>query len=166
MLIEADGGYLLVGIGCNVESRPEIIHNGKEGGRPATCLREHQETSFSVSEGSHYVHVDAVGLADASTLSAKDKSRAGAEIVELGAALESINISEQMPPEASRELAAELAQSIFGWVEQGEDSVQAVLADFERHMDFSPQVGGARRSKIGMLAFSERVWLWLWLFLL
>ena len=33
--------YVVVGIGCNINSKPSITSSGANGGRPATCIREH-----------------------------------------------------------------------------------------------------------------------------
>ncbi len=46
VLIEVDRDFILIGIGVNISSRPDIIGTGADSGRPATCLYEH-----IVSEG-------------------------------------------------------------------------------------------------------------------
>ena len=41
ILIEIENNIVLVGIGCNVCEAPMINTNGIEGGRPSTCLKNH-----------------------------------------------------------------------------------------------------------------------------
>ena len=41
MLIEIEGNFMLIGIGCNVGYSPDVLATGRDGGRPASCLRRH-----------------------------------------------------------------------------------------------------------------------------
>jgi hypothetical protein len=49
--MELDGDRLFIGIGCNVVQAPSIELTGADGGRPATCIKDHYISSGSI-EGS------------------------------------------------------------------------------------------------------------------
>ena len=41
ILIEVEGDYMLIGIGCNIMTAPAVENVGTENGRQATCLSRH-----------------------------------------------------------------------------------------------------------------------------
>ena len=41
VLIEVEGDYMLIGIGCNIMTAPAIENVGADNGRQATCLSRH-----------------------------------------------------------------------------------------------------------------------------
>lgn len=49
MLIELDSSYMVIGIGCNVMSAPEVAVAGANGGRPATHLSKYITSPSSSS---------------------------------------------------------------------------------------------------------------------
>mmetsp|Transcript_18185 Transcript_18185/g.17522 ORF Transcript_18185/g.17522 Transcript_18185/m.17522 type:complete len:287 (+) Transcript_18185:316-1176(+) len=43
VLIEIEGDFMLVGIGCNVMTAPDVQSTGEDNGRPSTCLANHMQ---------------------------------------------------------------------------------------------------------------------------
>lgn len=43
VLIEIEGDFMLVGIGCNVMTAPVVQSTGEDNGRPSTCLANHMQ---------------------------------------------------------------------------------------------------------------------------
>ena len=45
VLIEVEGDFMIIGIGCNVLTAPVVESTGGDNGRTATCLARHMDCS-------------------------------------------------------------------------------------------------------------------------
>lgn len=115
MLIEMEGDYLLVGIGCNVMSLPEIPSTGENGGRLATCLREYNEEMSALWK--EYLPVRETRPPESS----------GYQLA-----------TEVHQVDFHKKLALEIISSFRDWLQQF-DRNDVVIEDFSRLMDYSPQ---------------------------
>lgn len=114
VLIEIEGDFILIGIGCNIMTAPVVANFGPENGRQATCLVRHITDCINGSETSSSHTVDNQGAA---TFSHTCPS--------LG--------------DLHKEIAAEIYGALSSHVEKHNDTAEQVTTDFERYMDFSPQ---------------------------
>ncbi len=132
VLIEIEGGNLIVGIGCNVLSAPEVAAEGANGGRPATCLAQHNEEM-----GRYLLEVQTVTSTDG--LNAEGSSEEEEEAVEEVVASNTSQVLTLERGDFHKQLALDICQSIDSWLEAQSDSSDTVLSDFEGAMDRSPQ---------------------------
>jgi BirA family biotin operon repressor/biotin-[acetyl-CoA-carboxylase] ligase len=66
ILIEVENDRLLIGIGCNVLTAPEVSNIGAEAGRASTCLADHNNYCAGKTSGSDNEAVSST-LVDASS---------------------------------------------------------------------------------------------------
>lgn len=95
---------MLVGIGCNVMTAPNVETSGENNGRPSTCLADHMQNCEIEISGSNKTCASNVTL-----------------------------------HEIHKEIAAEIFGALSSYTKQPYDSAAAVILDFERYMNFSPQ---------------------------
>ena len=50
VLIEVEGDFMIIGIGCNVLTAPVVESTGGDNGRTATCLARHMDCSKEATE--------------------------------------------------------------------------------------------------------------------
>jgi hypothetical protein len=127
-LIEMEGDYFLVGIGCNVMSIPEIAKVGDDAGRSAACLRDH---SPAIQE-----------LWNAPSEEKKEETCVADKASSEGSSLEvspSLLYSQFGRKEIHKKIILELVTEFQEWLENPFLSNQKIIEDFERNMDFSPQ---------------------------
>jgi hypothetical protein len=117
VLIEIEGDFILIGIGCNIMTAPVVESVGPENGRQATCLIRHVAECYGASESSSSSGSDGVIEDRAITSSGTCPS--------LG--------------ELHKEIAAEIYGALSSYALQHSDTTEQVIADFERYMNFSPQ---------------------------
>lgn len=110
-----DGDHLLVGIGCNLVTTPQVTETGPEGGRPAAALASRN-------------HILRALLPSTTT------SLSG-EVVE--------DLSEEEKESKLRSYCRAITMDIYGaffdWINGQDDSADNVLRDFREHMDMSLQ---------------------------
>ncbi len=124
VLIEIEDGRLFIGVGCNVRTAPQVSALGQNGGRPATCLADHNEQIRATIQ-----NLDTGGAAVVSGLSGD--CDADVDIPS--------SSNELQDGDFHKELAVDVCQAVSDWVEAQSDSADRVLLDFEECMDRSPQ---------------------------
>lgn len=167
VLIEMENDYLVIGIGCNVGHGPKTLDDSpNEDGhvpRPATCLAEHNEDIAATMEALNNDETNKNDESIAGTHSKVMESKGegeGEEVEMDGSGSGTTNpppAAVPLPPnppnpkytllsemdlstrDYHKDLALDICESIRKWVEQADDSVDMVLSDFQRNMDFSPQ---------------------------
>jgi hypothetical protein len=90
VLIEVDSDFLVVGIGCNVMSAPEVAPSGSNGGRPATCIAHHsrevsvdeQADGSATEQGQHLCQSLAESIRDSFVRWIEDGADSPARVVE------------------------------------------------------------------------------------
>lgn len=137
VLMEMSDNCLLIGIGCNVLSAPSAAAAARDGGRPPTSLSHHntQMQAFLLNQ-------PASPPPEEQLLPAK---------IEEEEALISLTgeVQDSVPKPISditgslaegdfyKVLATEICSSIQRWVVSGDDTTEAVVADFQRNMGYS-----------------------------
>lgn len=146
VLIEMEGDYLLIGIGCNVLSAPEVnaaTNNAAASKviRPSTCLAEHnaQYAEFAAElrqSTAQLPHTAEAGAGVDGT--ATDATIASTEgvVPSLGIPIQEVDVR---PSDVHIELGVEICDNLFDWLATGRDSAAQVVQDFERSMDYSAQ---------------------------
>ena len=120
VLIEIEGDFILIGIGCNVMTAPVVDSVGPENGRQATCLIR---------------HIAECNVADASERSSSSSSSG---IIDNQVTMTSLDTCPSLG-ELHKEIAAEIYGALSSYALQHNDTTEQVIADFERYMNFSPQ---------------------------
>ena len=157
---------MLIGIGCNIASAPVVPLLGKDAGRSSTCLALHgpssssQYTSNNIdnndndssSSGSSSDDVSPQPLPEAEVDVGGDATTTATAAVTTPVDNSNINDTGTYYTNLCNELALEitgalsyyLQTSSYPTIDSGtgapSDSVDNVIRDFERHMDFSPQI--------------------------
>lgn len=131
---------LVIGIGCNIGAAPSVSATGKEGGRPATCLAEH---NIEIAETLATLRSISVGL-EADIDSEVGESVLIDQPVVYGeknilVSENSLSLGKLKVGDYHKEIAIEISNKIADWIESGNDSKELVLADFGSNMDYSPQ---------------------------
>jgi len=131
VLIEVNEGRLLVGIGCNVGSSPEVSLTGMEGGRPSTCLERHQYKESENNILSSGSDNQSDNQSDVISQTSVDTSLNGESVGDVW--------SSTMPTdERHNQLAVEIFEAFSAWI-GSVDSARSVIDEFESQMDYSPQ---------------------------
>ena len=159
---------MLIGIGCNIVSAPVVPLFGKEAGRSSTCLALHgpssssQYTSNNIDNNdndssSSGSSSDGVSLQPPPTEADVDVTgQATTTAIDATATVtpieSNINDTDTYYTNLCNELALEITGAISYYltssshptIDSGNsspsDSVDDVIRDFERHMDFTPQI--------------------------
>ena len=147
---------MLIGIGCNIASAPVVPLLGKEAGRSSTCLALHGPTSpvydtpYNMEE-SNSPSSDGVSPQPLTEADIDIDGPAMTTTTAIPAAVDGndINDTDTYYTNLCNELALEITGAISFYltsslptIDSGtpSDSVDDVIRDFERHMDFSPQI--------------------------
>ena len=153
---------MLIGIGCNIASAPVVPLLGKEAGRSSTCLALHGPSSSSKyttnivddndidsSSGSSSDDVSPQPLTDTDIYI---DGQTATTITTSAPNDSNINDTDTYYTNLCNELALEITGAISYYLRSSShptidsgnsspsDSVDDVIRDFERHMDFSPQI--------------------------
>jgi biotin-(acetyl-CoA carboxylase) ligase len=128
MLIEMEGDFLLVGIGCNVMTAPEVATTGIDGGRPPTCIREHNPEIDTVWR--EYQEGLENGQGD-------NKMKEEFEVQKP----ENFSLNPKIgKADFHKKLTIEIVNRFYEWMKkEKEDNNSYVIEEFTRRMDFSPQ---------------------------
>jgi hypothetical protein len=125
MLIEMEGDFLLVGIGCNVMTAPEVASTGIDGGRTATCLREHNVEIETIWR--EYQQTGKEGMEEIKETLMVEK----AEDFRLDPVIGKEDIH--------KKLTVDIVKKFKEWIENQQDDDSTVIEDFSRRMDYSMQ---------------------------
>lgn len=120
VLIEIEGDFILIGIGCNIMTAPVVDSVGPENGRQATCLIRHISECTGAGASAGESSSSSNGIADNQAI---------------------MTSSDTCPSlgELHKEIAAEIYGALSSYALQHNDTTEQVIADFERYMNFSPQ---------------------------
>jgi hypothetical protein len=111
---------MVVGIGCNILSSPEVPEGGRDGGRLAACL---------------YDHIAPDSLADGYTVNLKRFTQSHPSI----SWSSYIPNGSDSPPYPLRDaLAEDICSRVVDWIEgERSDTPDGVIRDFEKNMSFN-----------------------------
>jgi hypothetical protein len=112
-----ENDHLLIGIGCNVMTAPEVSTLGSEAGRSSTALYLHNAMMAQSK------------LTIASSLSSNDFDPPPQG--HFAPSLQDTDYHEL--------LAIRIMQSFQQWIMRGRDNADAVISDFSQQMDFAEQ---------------------------
>jgi hypothetical protein len=118
VLIEIEGDFILIGIGCNVMTAPAVESVGPENGRQSTCLIRHIAECYGAGASESHSISDGIVDDHAIMLSSDTCPSLG---------------------ELHKEIAAEIYGALSSYALQHSDTAEQVIVDFERYMNFSPQ---------------------------
>lgn len=122
MLIEAENNRLLIGIGCNVLSAPNLDPNLKV--RPATCIADHS-LEFRNIKNSILTNLNKKDSCETDTVISDLMNDQSNFFINFG--------------DKHKELGVEISHAIKDWIELGDDHKSKVISDFEKNMDYSEQ---------------------------
>lgn len=120
VLIEFEDDYFLIGIGCNVMTAPTIQAIGAEGGRPATCLAEHNYEIKSYLD----LEITSGGISE-------NLMTSNTPNIPLPLKLETSDFHKMV--------AIDLFKKFESWIEEANDTNSLIIQDFSRNMDYSIQ---------------------------
>ena len=135
ILMEMSDNCLLIGIGCNVLSAPSAAVVARDGGRPPTSLSQHnsQMKAFLLSQPLAQVE-------DQLPFTEKKNEVAPSLTGEVHGVDPSTDMVASLAEgDFYKVLATEICSSIQRWVVSGDDTSEAVVADFQRNMGYSLQ---------------------------
>ena len=156
VLMEMSDNCLLIGIGCNVLSAPSADVAARDGGRPPTSLSRHnsQMQAFlsNQSPSPPEEQLPSAGRKEEEVLfsvSGEDNDYIPEPTGDM-----TVSLAEG---DYYKVLATEICSSIQRWVVSGDDTIEAVLADFQRNMVHSVQKIRDQQTATGAYVLPLRV---------
>jgi biotin-(acetyl-CoA carboxylase) ligase len=122
MLIEMEGDYLIVGIGCNVMTSPEVAATGVDGGRPAACIRDFNPSMEKVWNEFLLTNIQA----NVEVLPSNSEND-----YQLNPRIEEKDFHKR--------IIIDMVERFAEWINTRKDTKEKVIEDFTKLMDKSPQ---------------------------